>query len=61
MLHVLQYFVGTSMAALVDPADLIMVHWVVGGPKANGSSEPSEGKGCRFRGRIYADKPRSMT
>ena len=43
MLQVLQYLVGTSIAALVAPADLTMVHAVVGGPKASGSSESSGG------------------
>ena len=53
MLHVLQYLVGTSMAPFGVPADLIVVHCVVGGPNVSGSSEFSGGgKGCRFRGNI---------
>lgn len=53
MLHVLQYFVGTSIAPFCVPADLIVVHCVVGGAKVRGSSESSGGgKGCRFRGNI---------
>ena len=57
MLQVLQYFVGTSMAAVSKVADLTMVHSVVGGPRARGSSEFSGGAmGCRLRGNIY--KPR---
>lgn len=52
MLQVLQYLVGTSIAAFVVSADLIIVHWVVGGPNANGSWESSGGKGCKFRGKI---------
>lgn len=42
-MHVLQYFVGTSMAPLRVPADFIVVHCVVGGPKVSGSSEFSTG------------------
>ncbi len=53
MLHVLQYFVGTSMAPFSVPADLIVVHCMVGGPKLRGSSEFSgSGKRWRFRGKI---------
>lgn len=53
MLQVLQYFVGTSIAAVSLPADLIMVQSVVAGPKVSGSSDASGGaKGCRFRGNI---------
>ena len=43
MLQVLQYLVGTSIAAFAVPSDLIMVHCVVGGPKVKGSSESSGG------------------
>lgn len=53
MLQVLQYFVGTSMAALLAPVVLTMVQAVIGGPNASGSSESSGGgNGWRFRGRI---------
>lgn len=53
MLHVLQYFVGTSMAAVFDFALLTIVHSVRGGPIVKGSSFGSDGgKGWRFRGRI---------
>lgn len=52
MLQVLQYLVGTSIAALVVPADLIIVQEVVGGPKARGSSDSEGGKRWRFLGRI---------
>lgn len=56
MLHVLQYLVGTSIAAVTVPSDLIMVHFVVGGPNVSGSSEFLDGsKGCRFRGNIFSD------
>lgn len=53
MLQVLQYFVGTSMAAVSKVADLTIVHSVVGGAKARGSSEFSVVIiGCKLRGRI---------
>lgn len=53
MLQVLQYFVGTSMAAVVDVAETTMVHSVVAGPMVKGSSLGfGGGNGCRFRGRI---------
>lgn len=38
MLHVLQYLVGTSIAALEDAADLIRIHSVVGGTNRGGFS-----------------------
>ena len=53
MLQVLQYLVGTSIAAVVDVADMTIVHSVRVGPRANGSSFGSVGgNGCRLRGRI---------
>ena len=53
MLHVLQYFVGTSIAPFGVLADFMVVHCVVGGPKVSGSSGLSVGgKGWRFRGNI---------
>ena len=55
MLQVLQYLVGTSIAAVAVPDDLIMVHLVVGGPRVSGSSEFFGGSnGCRFRGKIWS-------
>lgn len=45
MLHVLQYFTGTSMAAVDEPADLTVVHACIGGAKASGSSEVGGGMG----------------
>ena len=45
MLQVLQYFTGTSMAAVEEPADLIVVQAVVDGAKASGSSEVGGGMG----------------
>lgn len=45
MLQVLQYLVGTSMAAFVVPADLIIVQEVVGGPNARGSLDSEGGRG----------------
>lgn len=45
MLQVLQYFTGTSMAVFDEPAVLILVHAVVGGAKASGSSEVGAGMG----------------
>lgn len=38
MLHVLQYFEGTSIADVFDSADLIMVHSIVAGAGRKGSS-----------------------
>ena len=53
MLQVLQYFVGTSIAAVFDVAETTMVHSVVAGPMVKGSSFGlGGGKGCKFRGRI---------
>ena len=53
MLQVLQYFTGTSMAAMSEVAGLIMTQSLVGGPIAMGSSAGSGGgMGCKFRGRI---------
>jgi hypothetical protein len=53
MLQLLQYLVGTSIAALVPVADTTMVHSVVAGPRLSGSSLGLRGgKGCRFRGSI---------
>ena len=53
MLQVLQYFVGTSIAAVFDVAETTMVHSVVAGPRVNGSSFGlGGGNGCKFRGRI---------
>ena len=43
MLHVLLYFVGTSMAPFGVLADFMVVHCVVGGPKVSGSSDFSAG------------------
>ena len=53
MLHVLQYFEGTSMAAVGERIDLIKVHAVNGGPNVRGSFEGSvAGKGWTFLGKI---------
>jgi len=53
MLHVLQYLVGTSIAAVVELPDLIIVQSVVGGASLNRSSFGSGGGiGCRFLGMI---------
>ena len=52
MLHVLQYLVGTSIAAVVFSADLTRAHSVVGGPSRKGSSCSSSGNLCTFRGKI---------
>ena len=52
MLQVLQYFTGTSIAAVVEPADLIMVQLVIDGARASGSSEVGGGMGWRLRGKI---------
>jgi hypothetical protein len=53
MLQLLQYFVGTSIAALREAADTTMVHSVVEGPTFNGSSLGFDGgNGCKLRGRI---------
>lgn len=53
MLQLLQYFVGTSMAALEPVADTTMVHSVVGGPGMSGSSLGlGGGNGCKLRGSI---------
>ena len=53
MLQLLQYLVGTSIAALVDVADTTMVHSVVEGPSVRGSSLLlGGGNGCKLRGRI---------
>lgn len=53
MLQVLQYFVGTSMAAVLEVAEMTIVQSVVGGPMVRGSSLGlGGGKGCRLRGRI---------
>ena len=53
MLQVLQYLVGTSIAAVYLEVDLTMIHSEVGGPSVSGSSEFSGGiMGCRLRGRI---------
>ncbi len=43
MLQVLQYLVGTSIAAVEDWADLIMVQSFVGGASLRGSSFTSAG------------------
>lgn len=43
MLHVLQYFVGTSIAAVEDSADCISVQSVLGGASLRGSSSRSGG------------------
>ena len=43
MLHVLQYFTGTSIAATSDVANLTMTQSFVGGPIAKGSSDGSDG------------------
>lgn len=52
MLHVLQYLVGTSMAAVDFSDDRTRVQSVVGGPSLRGSSFSSTGgKRCKFRGR----------
>ena len=54
MLQVLQYLVGTSMAAVADVAETTIVHSVSVGPIASGSSLGfGGGKGCRFLGRIW--------
>lgn len=53
MLQLLQYLVGTSIAAFVPVADTTIVHSVVAGPTFRGSSLGLVGaKGCRLRGRI---------
>lgn len=53
MLHVLQYLTGTSIAAVLEFADLIIVQSVVGGASLRGSSFGSGGgMGCKFRGII---------
>ena len=54
MLQVLQYLVGTSMAAVGSMADLTIVHSVVAGARARGSTEGEGGvgSGCKLRGRI---------
>ena len=52
MLHVLQYLVGTSMAAVPGIWDFTLIQSVVGGPRARGSSDEGGGCGWRFRGRI---------
>jgi len=53
MLHVLQYFTGTSIAAMSEVAGLIITQSLVGGPIVMGSSAGSGGGiGCKFRGRI---------
>jgi hypothetical protein len=55
MLQVLQYFVGTSMAAEAEVAETTMVHSVRAGPRARGSSEGlGAGNGCKLRGRIFS-------
>ena len=55
MLHVLQYFEGTSMAVLDDRIDLINVHVVKEGPNAKGSSECfKRGNEWIFRGNILS-------
>lgn len=41
MLHVLQYFTGTSIAATAEVANLTITQSSVGGPTAKGSSEGS--------------------
>lgn len=57
MLHVLQYFMGTSIAALVGLIDLTRTQSLSEGPRVSGSSLPSGGgKGCKFRGRIYTTR-----
>jgi len=54
MLQVLQYLTGTSMAAVPEPASLIMTQSFIGGPKVNGSSFGSAGgKGWILRGKIW--------
>lgn len=56
MLQLLQYLVGTSIAAFVPVAEMTIVHSVVGGPRFKGSSLGLVGaKGCRFRGRIWVE------
>ena len=53
MLHDLQYFTGTSMAAVSEPASRIMTQSFVGGPSASGSVFGSVGgKGWILRGII---------
>jgi hypothetical protein len=53
MLQLLQYLVGTSIAAFVPVADTTIVHSVVAGPTFRGSSLGLVGaKGCRLRGRM---------
>lgn len=53
MLQVLQYLVGTSIAAVVDWADLIMTQSFTAGPSRSGSSSSSAGGICWiFLGRI---------
>lgn len=54
MLQLLQYFVGTSIAALLEVAEMTIVQSVVEGPTVSGSSLAlGGGNGCKFRGRIY--------
>lgn len=54
MLQLLQYLVGTSIAALLPVAETTIVHSVVGGPRFRGSSLGLVGaKGCKLRGKIW--------
>lgn len=54
MLQLLQYLVGTSIAADFDAADKTIVHSVVAGPTVRGSSlRLVGGNGCRFLGKIW--------
>lgn len=53
MLHGLQNFVGTSIAAFGDVAETTIVQSVSAGPSASGSAfGGSGGKGWRLRGSI---------
>ena len=57
MAQVLQYLVGTSIAVVAEPDDLIMVQSVNEGPRVRESSAFSGvGSGCRFRGNICRDQ-----
>lgn len=54
MLHVLQYFIGTSIAAVDGLDDLTKTQSFIGGSRVRGSSVLSGGGiGWRFRGRIW--------
>ena len=58
MLHVLQYFTGTSIAATADVANLTITQSSVGGPIAKGSSE---GSGTGIEWRLRGTIPGSTT